>query len=457
MITATRGANLQDMVDILREQRARRHDVVVSSDKIKFVESKLVLEGFEPMVDDDGITTVDGIYHPTDIFDGDMAEWLGVPPQFVRQLRSGNGEKKIPPRPDLYDSLMNGYLQGRKPKTRMVRNYETNELEPEIIREGIEPNPRLSLLRLFVSNDGTQNIARTRRSNRFAVMDNLDACMAVLAGIQAAGLDPSTLNITGDLSETRMYLKVGAPEIFTLAPELLAGYQSPFNDPGVAAQRTNTFARQLELGAAYNQGGAAAVRAIGGDDITNDHVGVKRGMEPIVFAGFIVGNSEVGQGKYTITPSVTVMECMNGQVRQKDAMERTHLGASLSEGKVEWSSETMKRNLDLVSSMTADAVTTFLSKTYLDTAVEELTAKATKPLGAKAREVIETVLKHKTVAFDDTAIAGILDHFIMGGQRTSGGLLQAITSYSQTVESADEAYELDTKAVAAMELAYAAV
>lgn len=441
MITNTRAASLQDMVDILSEQRARRHDVVVSPDKIRFTEGQLELRGFEPMLSEDGFTQVDGFYQPTEVFDGDMAQWLDIPPDLVRKLRSGRPGGFGPPRPDLYDALMNGMVHGRKPKTRMVRNYESDLLEEEIVREGVSGKTNLSLLRLFVSDDGLQNIARTRKSSRFCVMDNLDALMAMLTGIEKAGLDPSTLKITGDLSETRMYIKVHAPEVFVLAPELLAGYRSPFEDPGVDAQRV---AQRIADGQAYNEG-----------TLPRDFH-IERGNEPIVHAGFVLSNSEVGQGKYHIAHQLVVLTCTNGMTRTKDALEKTHIGASLPEGAVKWSTETMKANVDLIQTMAADAVTTFLSPEYLQMAVDEMTAKATKRIvSPDLRAVIEPILKDRQIAFDDTAIAGIMDHFLLGGQRTTGGLAQAITSYSQTVDSADEAFNLDAKALPAMELAYA--
>jgi hypothetical protein len=45
----------------------------------------------------------------------------------------------------------------------------------------------------------------------------------------------------------------------------------------------------------------------------------------------------------------------------------------------------------------------------------------------------------------------------MGGQLTSGGVMNAVTSYSQTLSNPDAAHDLNTRAVEAMELAYATV
>ena len=58
----------------------------------------------------------------------------------------------------------------------------------------------------------------------------------------------------------------------------------------------------------------------------------------------------------------------------------------------------------------------------------------------------------KALAFSQDEQALILSHFIDGGQRTAGGILQAITSAAQVVKDPDRAYDLEGAAVAAMHL-----
>jgi hypothetical protein len=47
----------------------------------------------------------------------------------------------------------------------------------------------------------------------------------------------------------------------------------------------------------------------------------------------------------------------------------------------------------------------------------------------------------------------ILSHFIKGGQLTSGGVLQAVSSAAQTIEDVDRAHEFLGTAVDAMKVA----
>ena len=79
-------------------------------------------------------------------------------------------------------------------------------------------------------------------------------------------------------------------------------------------------------------------------------------------------------------------------------------------------------------------------------AIDNLTAKAGAPV-ADPKAMIETVVKR--TAFSKADADGILDAFIKGGQVTKGGVAQAVSAYSQTVDDADKAYAMDADAFAA--------
>src|SRR5690554_8025350 len=52
-----------------------------------------------------------------------------------------------------------------------------------------------------------------------------------------------------------------------------------------------------------------------------------------------------------------------------------------------------------------------------------------------------------------TKTAGILEHFIQGGQPTAGGVMHAVTSYAQTISDADRAYEIEERGMDALAFA----
>mgnify|MGYP001498055032 CR=1 FL=1 len=53
--------------------------------------------------------------------------------------------------------------------------------------------------------------------------------------------------------------------------------------------------------------------------------------------------------------------------------------------------------------------------------------------------------------YSEEQISGIMDHFIKGGDTTAGGVMQAITAYSQTVQDVDQAIMLEESAVRALQ------
>ena len=204
---------------------------------------------------------------------------------------------------------------------------------PIVLREGVPADPRSFFLRLLRPDEGP-GIARAMLSNRFARLDNIDGLLTMLKGIEAAGSTWITLRIYGDLSDTRMMVHVAAPQILAAAPTLLDGYRSPF-DSGVEGAKRQTkglsIEERIELGRQFRERGH-------GD---GNHSGFyEPGQEPLVHAGFLLTNSEVGNGRWQIMPEITVLRCSNGLTMTKDGFARTHVGSRLDDGHVAWSEDT---------------------------------------------------------------------------------------------------------------------
>jgi hypothetical protein len=223
-------------------------------------------------------------------------------------------------------------------------------------------------------------------------------------GIQATG---THVDIVGaDLTDRRMYVRIAAPEIQALAPELLKDYKSPFT-------------------------------------------GNKGADNPVVFAGFVVSNSETGGGAFTITPQLTVQVCTNGMTITKDALRSVHLGGRQDDGVVNYKADTLKAQLELIRLRARDAVSTFLNTEYMERVIRDVTAAAGKPVG----DPVETIkLVSKKMAYSESEAATIMEHFIKGADLTAGGVFQAVTSMVQTVDDADRAADLSGSALKVLEL-----
>jgi hypothetical protein len=86
-----------------------------------------------------------------------------------------------------------------------------------------------------------------------------------------------------DLTERRMYVQIASQSVAARTETLLDGYVSPFT------------------------------RVRGTDN-------------PVVFAGFVLANSETGHGSFSITPRLVAQVCSNGYTITKDAMRAGGIG-----------------------------------------------------------------------------------------------------------------------------------
>ena len=366
-------ATLNDLAALLRDQQARKVDIVAPAAAIRARGARLVIDDSAPLLGEDGVTTTAGSYTPTDVCDQGIADKLGIPSSYLRRTRETN--------PGLYDANVNGWLE------RDDRKFLLRCLRPET---GSGPGA----VRAFLS-DG------------YKIIDNLDVLMAALDGVRHAGFPVQVDQC--DLTDRRMYVRVICDQVRTLAPALLAGYRSPFTG------------------------------ASGADN-------------PVVFSGFKILNSETGCGAFTLVPHLVIQVCDNGLTITKDAIRAVHLGERHDEGVITWSGNTQDKTLALITAKTTDAVHAFLDPAYAEHAVRDIEKAAGRPVADPA-ETVRTVSQR--LRFTDTQQAGILNHFIRGGDLTAGGVMHAVTSVAQTLTDADAAHEMEAAALRALELAAA--
>lgn len=209
--TSARNAGFPELIDILRTQRAAQEDVVVPAGKVSFDRGLLRIEDAAVEMDlERGVGTSAKLFQATDIFDGHVAEKLGVPVKYLRRMREEAVQK--PEILALLDHNVNAWLRDAGAKKFMVRT--------------------------FGSPDASQiGIARALLSDRYAPIDNLDVLTAVFSGIREAGVDVQVTR--ANLSERQMSVSVAAPSITALSDEWLARYRSPFEPRKVGSIVTN--------------------------------------------------------------------------------------------------------------------------------------------------------------------------------------------------------------------------
>jgi hypothetical protein len=185
-------ATLAGTAALLRDQQARKVDVVAPAAAIRAYGGQLVVDDSAPVLGEHGVTMTPGAYIPTLVCDQGIADKLSIPAAYLRRLREE--------RPALYDANVNGWLDGDG------RKFLVRCLKPES-----GPGP---------------GVARAFLSDGYKIIDSLDVLMAALEGIRASGYPVQVDQC--DLTERRMYVRVMCNQVRTLAPALLAGYRSPF-------------------------------------------------------------------------------------------------------------------------------------------------------------------------------------------------------------------------------------
>jgi hypothetical protein len=255
-------------------------------------------------------------------------------------------------------------------------------------------------LRTFVNKDKNEGFARAILSDRYNVIDNFDVLFATLEAVKASGLNLKIEDNGCDLTESKMYIRFVAPDVEINAPELLKNYKSPKGNGGV------------------------------GDGI---------------ITGFVITNSELGQGSFSISPRAVVLKCQNGMVFKNDAFGKVHLGSKMEQfSQIDWSEETKRKNYELIMAQVKDAVKQFTSEDFLRKKISELNeyseVELTHPI-----ETVKNVSRFLNITEEKEK--NILDFFMRGGDFTAMGVSQALTFYAHETKDADEAHDFESAAV----------
>lgn len=253
------------------------------------------------------------------------------------------------------------------------------------------------LLRTFIDKEQKTGIARAVLSNRYNILDNYDVMLATLDAIKESGINVQIES--GDITDTKFFMRFICPDIELEAPELLKNYRLPTGEKG-------------------------------GNGI---------------ISGFVISNSETGNGKFSISPRAVVLACKNGMIFKDDSYQKTHLGSKMEEfSSIDWSEETRQKNYELVCSQVKDAIKYYASKEFLGAKIHELTEKGNKEL-ENPIETIKNVSKHLSISEEKEK--NILNYFIKSGDTNAFGVVQAVTWFAHQNCTPEERYEMESESV----------
>lgn len=254
------------------------------------------------------------------------------------------------------------------------------------------------MARTFDYGNPEENLVRAILSDSYGICDNLDVMLAALDVIRQSKIDVNIEECT--VTDKRMYLHITAPKIEIQAKEMLKNYLR-------------------EKGDAVGYG---------------------------IIAGIVISNSEVGFGAFNISPRAVIIRCNNGLIMPSDNFRKIHLGAKLGEGSIQWSEDTVAKNMDLILAQTRDSLRQFLSEGYLSNMVQKIEA-ASKQTLEKPLDTVQNVVKEigKSISMDEARKKSILDHFIKGGDTNASGVFHALTMEAQFMP-ADDRFAMESTA-----------
>ena len=253
------------------------------------------------------------------------------------------------------------------------------------------------LLRTFIDKEQKTGIARAILSDRYNVLDNYDVMLATLDAIRESGINVQIES--GDITDTKFYMRFVCPDIELDASDILKNYRVPDGSKGSNG----------------------------------------------IISGFVISNSETGNGKFSISPRAVVLACRNGMIFKNDAFQKTHLGSKMEEfTTIDWSEETRQKNYELVCSQVKDAIKYYASEEYLGAKIHELIEKGNKELNHPI-ETIKNVSRHLSISEEKES--SILNYFIKSGDTNAFGVTQALTYFAQHNASPEERYEIETESV----------
>lgn len=255
-------------------------------------------------------------------------------------------------------------------------------------------------IRAFADSTGNTGIARAMLSDSYKVIDNIDIIFATMSAIQRTGRNVRVDSC--DLTDARMYAKFLCAESNTPLGDLIKNYRK--------ARTTHTML-----------------------DVPPENM----------MAGFVVSNSEVGHGALWIAPRPIVRICNNGMIIEHEKQKKVHLGRTMEAGDVQWSSDTVKKQQELITAEIADAVIHFTSQGYIDRFVKRLQGAADEKLDHPTDAINNVV---ESFGYNDDVKKSLLDAFIEGGDTSAFGVGQAMTWVAQEVATGDLAYQMESDA-----------
>ena len=164
----------------------------------------------------------------------------------------------------------------------------------------------------------------------------------------------------------------------------------------------------------------------------------------IVQAGVVISNSETGRGAVCVQPLVFRLVCSNGMTVNEARARRNHIGRveSSEENFQIYSQETIQADDKAFIMKLQDTVRAAVEEAKFARVVDKMReARDAKLDTSRIPDVVK--MTGSSMGYTESEGEGIMQHLIEGGDFSLYGLANAVTRFSQDVESYDRASRLE--------------
>lgn len=164
----------------------------------------------------------------------------------------------------------------------------------------------------------------------------------------------------------------------------------------------------------------------------------------IVQAGFVISNSEIGFGALKVEPLVYRLVCKNGMISKDFAHKKYHTGrqVDITDNAYElYSDETLKADDKAYFMKVQDIVASAVDEAKFMLTVDKM--RAAKSISIKDDPVDAVEVLGDKYLLNKAERKSVLQHFMMDGDFSQYGLVNAVTRTSQDVEDYNRATELE--------------
>ena len=157
-------------------------------------------------------------------------------------------------------------------------------------------------------------------------------------------------------------------------------------------------------------------------------------------AGFVVSNSEVGDGSICVEPFILRLVCTNGMILKDNRQRKNHVGR-VKENNHLYAIDTLQAIDNAFKLKIRDLIRNAISITTFRNAIADLQASKNDPIAGHPAKAVEVTAKAIGLSGDESSL--VLNHLIRSGDLSRFGMLNAVTRTAEDIESYDRATEVE--------------